>query len=216
MIGPEGTRVPSEVHGERYARYWCNNAPCLIVGGLCQGEDESAHVRFIENMRFRYRRDAGAAAVEFAIILPLLILLVFGIVEFGQAYNRSQAMQAAVREAARFGAKANVTADQVKGRLRDTLVDGPVVATDPIITVQRFCDPLVTTPCSDSAKNNMGGQPVSGSTAACDPSTAGADTIRVDARVPSATATDYDVNIPLLPSFDMTFPVFAIFRCLPG
>jgi Flp pilus assembly pilin Flp len=48
------------------------------------------------------RRDQeGAAAVEFALLLPLLVLLLFGMIEFGLAFNtRIQATNAA-REAAR-------------------------------------------------------------------------------------------------------------------
>ena len=47
------------------------------------------------------REQDGAAAVEFALLLPLLVLLLFGIIEFGLAFNtRIQATNAA-REAAR-------------------------------------------------------------------------------------------------------------------
>lgn len=46
----------------------------------------------------------GAVAVEFAIILPVLILLLFGIIEFGRAYNAKVALQGAVREGARVHA----------------------------------------------------------------------------------------------------------------
>jgi Flp pilus assembly pilin Flp len=48
------------------------------------------------------RRDQeGAAAVEFALLLPLLVLLLFGMIEFGFAFNtRIQATNAA-REGAR-------------------------------------------------------------------------------------------------------------------
>ena len=48
------------------------------------------------------RREGGAAAVEFALLLPLLVLLLFGIIEFGFAFStRIQATNAA-REAARL------------------------------------------------------------------------------------------------------------------
>ena len=52
--------------------------------------------------RLMARRDQeGAAAVEFALLLPLLVLLLFGMIEFGFAFNaRIQATNAA-REAAR-------------------------------------------------------------------------------------------------------------------
>jgi Flp pilus assembly pilin Flp len=47
------------------------------------------------------REQDGAAAVEFALLLPLLVLLLFGFIQFGLAFNtRIQATNAA-REAAR-------------------------------------------------------------------------------------------------------------------
>lgn len=47
------------------------------------------------------RHDKGAAMVEIALILPLLLVLLFGIIEFGRAYNATISMQAAAREGAR-------------------------------------------------------------------------------------------------------------------
>jgi Flp pilus assembly pilin Flp len=48
------------------------------------------------------RQQDGAAAVEFALLLPLLVLLLFGFIQFGTAFNtRIQATNAA-REAARL------------------------------------------------------------------------------------------------------------------
>ena len=50
------------------------------------------------------RREDGAAAVEFALLLPLLVLLLFGFIQLGLAFNaRIQATNAA-REAARLAA----------------------------------------------------------------------------------------------------------------
>lgn len=46
---------------------------------------------------------AGAAAVEFALVLPLLLLVVFGIAEFGFALYDKAVITNASREAARFG-----------------------------------------------------------------------------------------------------------------
>jgi hypothetical protein len=43
----------------------------------------------------------GAAAVEFALVLPLLLALLFGIVEFSRAWNRMAVMSDAAREGAR-------------------------------------------------------------------------------------------------------------------
>ena len=46
-------------------------------------------------------RQQGAAMVEFAIILPILIVLVFGIIEFGRAFNADISLTHAAREGAR-------------------------------------------------------------------------------------------------------------------
>ena len=46
-------------------------------------------------------RDRGAVAVEFALILPILILLVFGIYEFGRGYNAKVTLTHAAREGVR-------------------------------------------------------------------------------------------------------------------
>ena len=50
------------------------------------------------------RRDRGAAAVEFALVLPLLLLVVCGIVDFGRAYNAQVTLTQAAREGARLAA----------------------------------------------------------------------------------------------------------------
>ena len=49
-------------------------------------------------------RDRGAAAVEFALLLPLLLLLVFGIIDFGRALNAQITLTQAAREGARLDA----------------------------------------------------------------------------------------------------------------
>lgn len=48
-------------------------------------------------------RQNGAAAVEFAIILPLLVTLVFGIIEFSILFYNEAMMTNASREGARVG-----------------------------------------------------------------------------------------------------------------
>lgn len=49
------------------------------------------------------RREDGATLVEFALILPLLALLLFGIIDFGLTLNDYQALRQGVREGAREG-----------------------------------------------------------------------------------------------------------------
>jgi Flp pilus assembly protein TadG len=51
----------------------------------------------------------GQAMVEFAIVLPLLLILLIGVFEFGRAWN----VYHAVTDAARLGARSAVVADPV-------------------------------------------------------------------------------------------------------
>ncbi len=45
--------------------------------------------------------DAGAAAVEFALVLPFLLLIVFGTIDFGRAWNAQITLTQAAREGVR-------------------------------------------------------------------------------------------------------------------
>src|SRR6266699_2915884 len=47
-------------------------------------------------------RDRGAVAVEFALLLPMLLLLLFGIIDFGRALNAQITLTQAAREGARL------------------------------------------------------------------------------------------------------------------
>jgi hypothetical protein len=51
--------------------------------------------------RFGRRRDDGAALVEFAFVAPLLVLILFGIIEFGVALNDYQSIRHGVRDGTR-------------------------------------------------------------------------------------------------------------------
>ena len=48
--------------------------------------------------------DRGATAVEFALLLPLLLMMVFGLIDFGRALNAQLTLTQAAREGARLAA----------------------------------------------------------------------------------------------------------------
>lgn len=60
-------------------------------------------------MRLLQRQD-GAVAVEMALVLPILLLFVFGIIEFGILFNRYNSVAHAAREGVR---RLSVGADAV-------------------------------------------------------------------------------------------------------
>jgi Flp pilus assembly protein TadG len=63
----------------------------------------------------RRGRDRGAAAVELALLLPILLLVVFAIIDFGRMMNAQIALTEAAREGARadaIGANGTTVAQQ--------------------------------------------------------------------------------------------------------
>ncbi len=58
----------------------------------------------------RMLNERGASAVEFALLLPLLMMILFGIIEFGMALYRQAVLTNASREGARLGIVQSVPA----------------------------------------------------------------------------------------------------------
>ena len=52
-------------------------------------------------------KERGAVAVEFALVAPVLVMLLLGIMEFGRAYNTQVTLSSAAREGARVMAIGN-------------------------------------------------------------------------------------------------------------
>ncbi len=59
------------------------------------------------------KNETGQALVEFTLILPILILIVLGIIEFGWLLNAQITLNSAAREGARVGAVLNTT-DEIR------------------------------------------------------------------------------------------------------
>ncbi len=76
--------------------------------------------------------ERGAAAVEFAILLPLLLMLVLGTLEFGRAYNAQITLTNAARDGVRVMAIANdpngarTAAKNAAASVSTTISDGDV------------------------------------------------------------------------------------------
>jgi Flp pilus assembly protein TadG len=83
----------------------------------------------------------GAAAVEFAIIFPLLAILAFGAIDFGRAFFLRNSLITAAREGARMGAtnlnlcaQQSAAATEMRNRTRSAFTDSTAL-TDSYITV---------------------------------------------------------------------------------
>jgi hypothetical protein len=56
----------------------------------------------IRKSKLKNQDRRGAVAVEFAIVAPVLLALVFGMIEFGRAFEMKNLLEVAAREGARF------------------------------------------------------------------------------------------------------------------
>jgi len=83
-----------------------------------------------------FRRDQrGAALVEMALTLPLMLLVSAGIFEFGRAYQTWQVITNAAREGARIAVLPGTTDTNVTNRVRTYMSDGqlPAAATAAVV-----------------------------------------------------------------------------------
>lgn len=63
----------------------------------------------MSKLRAHGRQEEGATLVEFALVLPLLVLLLFGIMEFGWLFARNLDVRHGAREGARLAAVDELT-----------------------------------------------------------------------------------------------------------
>lgn len=89
---------------------------------LAQGPTSNDYLKYVINMLKsrsvlkKLHSETGASAVEFAIILPVLIIILFGIFEFGLVYRDYLAITHAAREGARMAAVGDYSEAEVKQR----------------------------------------------------------------------------------------------------
>lgn len=113
-------------------------------------------------MRLRPRRQA-AAAVEFAAVLPLLLMLMVGIWELGRIINVQIILHNAARDAARVGAQANIVnttgaytqihfntgTPNIEDTVRDYLIAAGITDLTGLVVEFQFIEPTVSDPDAD-------------------------------------------------------------------
>lgn len=89
-------------------------------------------------------RERGAVAVEFALVLPILLMLVLGIVEFGRAYH----VQTTLSNAARDGVRSMALQNSVTTARATVKASAPTLPlTNAMISVTpSTCKPTDTAP----------------------------------------------------------------------
>ena len=92
----------------------------------------------------RFCGDQAAQLVEFALVLPMLLLVVLGIAEFGFIFQRYEVVTNAAREGARMAVLPGYTTADVTTRVRAYVSDGrvPTTLTNPNIVVTNITIPV--------------------------------------------------------------------------
>jgi Flp pilus assembly protein TadG len=78
-------------------------------------------MRPLRVLRTTLRDERGATIVEFAMVLPVLCLLLLGLLELGYRSYAASVLQGALHEAARLATVGNVSMNQIDARVRNRL-----------------------------------------------------------------------------------------------
>jgi Flp pilus assembly protein TadG len=115
----------------------------------------------MEILNRRAERPAdGAAVVEFALVAPIFIILVFGVISFGIVFAQDLALDNGAREAARSGVVENRTCGQIKTSAKDAATSIAMKSADVSVSIKRgssaatavnACASDLVTPCTGSS-----------------------------------------------------------------
>ncbi|MDR7082228.1 Flp pilus assembly protein TadG [Arthrobacter ginsengisoli] len=92
-------------------------------------------------------KELGAVAVEFALILPIFLALILGVVEFGRAFSIQVSMAEGAREAARYMAIHYATEADAEATARDRAMfaANPIAGLQPGDVAITACEPGLDT-----------------------------------------------------------------------
>src|SRR5512137_1911949 len=86
----------------------------------------------VQDLRHKRR---GAAVVEMAVVTPLLLLILFGIMEFGWVFMMEQTITNATREAARVGILQGATHTDIQNRFAQAMAPTGLAVTSDMLTI---------------------------------------------------------------------------------
>ncbi len=82
----------------------------------------------LRGLNRKIKSEKGASSIEFALILPILIMLMVGIFEFGMAYSNYIAITHAAREGARLAAVNQFSEELVRERAYPVVPDSIIIS----------------------------------------------------------------------------------------
>ena len=102
----------------------------------------------VKQLRRRFRSESGAELIEFALVLPILLLVFAGIVDFALMFQRYLTISNAAREGARIAVLPGYGTTDVQNRVRDYVREGigDATASPTTVLTQVSIDPPGPTP----------------------------------------------------------------------
>lgn len=160
----------------------------------------------------RSRTERGASLVEFALVLPVLCLFLFGIIQFGIVFDRQQSINSAAREGARIGSLETATLRMITERAVSAYGTSGLAGGDPTVTVFFDDGSVAGSRCPDSSFSGSASCPGPGideddeelMPCGSDPQSA---------FVGLSVSTPYDITIPFFGVQSVTVDSEAEFRC---
>ena len=91
----------------------------------------------ITSLRRRLKGESGAEIIEFAVVYPLLLLVILGVVDYAFLFQRFEAVTNAAREGARVATLPGYQQVDIEDRIATYLAAGavPTTAGNPTVTV---------------------------------------------------------------------------------
>lgn len=96
--------------------------------------DVVARASAVSTSRDARRREAGVALIEAAFVLPILLVLAMGMLDFGRAFQTKSLLDQAAREGARVAVITSPDLDIVTARANAILAPAGITATSVTVT----------------------------------------------------------------------------------
>jgi Flp pilus assembly protein TadG len=98
----------------------------------------------VSSMAGRLKSERGAELIEMALVLPLLLLIIVGTVDFGFLFQRYEVLTNAAREGARIAVLPGYNTADVRSRVCSYLTTGGVPTTGCTGTTPTPTNPVIT------------------------------------------------------------------------
>ena len=107
------------------------------------------------------RNRKGAVAVEFAVVAPVLVAVIFGMIQYGRAFEMQNQLQVAAREGARFAsmdhsgmlASGQTSNQKVIQEVKNFLATYGIASSNVTVTIKDHVNPSADFSIDDPANN---------------------------------------------------------------